>query len=63
MGDDFDAKSNVAQIAFTKDYTVCLNAISILNKECVLFRVLSSIYQVNLMNKYNVLGKILHELN
>jgi hypothetical protein len=25
LGDDFDAKGNVPQIAFTKDFKVCMN--------------------------------------
>lgn len=33
FGDDFDAKSTISQVAFTKDYTVCLNEFEYLLKK------------------------------
>jgi hypothetical protein len=45
FGEDFDAKGNCSQIAFTKDYRVCL--MNERFKSFISIRVLYSIYQVN----------------
>jgi hypothetical protein len=45
FGEDFDAKGNCSQIAFTKDYRVCLTNERF--KSFISIRVLYSIYQVN----------------
>jgi len=61
FGEDFDARGKCSQIAFTKDYRVCIDITSKCKWNKCLIRVLYSIYQVNLMKNYKVIGKIVRE--
>jgi hypothetical protein len=60
FGEDFDAKGNCSQVAFTKNFRVCIDLLKKINLR-FLNRVRYLIYQVNSMNDYKVIGKIVQE--
>ena len=60
FGEDFDARGKCSQVAFTKDYKVGMK-IKELFAEDSFFRVLFSIFRVNWMKNYKIIGKIARE--
>lgn len=50
FGEDFDAKRNCSQVAFTKDYKVCVNCLkSEVEKRCYIKLLLSLCHQIRKM--------------
>lgn len=66
FGEDFDAKRNCSQVAFTKDYRVCRDEMESKREKTlyaskILIRMQYLIYQVNLMKNYKAIGKTVQE--